>query len=97
MGYSAYMGETIKFALGDKVEWAIPGMDVDQCKTGSPYLRRYYHSGVVTKVIAAGESYTNDSYGARSRNHESYEVSERIGKRKPKLFWPLVSKLRKVE
>lgn len=74
----------VKLKLGDKVKWGNGG-HVNE------------HVGVVTLVIPAMKPYTNDKYDPRSRNHESYEVSETIGKRKPKKYWPPVNSLREVD
>jgi hypothetical protein len=71
------------FKLGEQVEWGTGGAV-------------NIHSGEVTKIIGRGEFYTNDSYSPRCRNHESYEVTEVIKKRKPKKYWPLVKNLRRV-
>ena len=74
----------VKLKLGDKVTWGDGG-----------HVNK--HIGVVTLVIPSGVPYTNDSYPSRIMNHESYEVTEQIGKRKPKKYWPSINRMRKID
>ncbi len=80
-----------QFIVGDEVEWASNGLTIERAKVG---WAGYYHRGIVVRVLPAGTFFTNDSYSPRCRDHESYVVEEKR-KRKPKLYWPIVSKLQR--
>ena len=70
--------------VGDKVKWGNGG-------------HVNVHTGVIVRVVAPWEYFTQDKYSPRCRNHESYVVEERLGKRQPKIYWPPVKQLIVIE
>ena len=82
---------TIKLNVGDAVTWMSQA-------NGSATKK----NGTVARVMAAGESVVGVTIprewvfrwgGGFPRNHESYLVLVKIGKRKLALYWPRVSAL----
>jgi hypothetical protein len=77
----------MKFKVGDKVAWRSQSGGVWKEKHGEVIevlppntWQSAYHPGRIM-------------FDGGPRNHESYIVEVREGKRKPKLYWPVVSKL----
>lgn len=98
------MNETI-FNLGDEVYWESQANSSTKKKRGKVVgivsaNRPMY---LMDLHIILGKGFEDKynlvaEFGFMSRPHESYIVSvEQSGKRKPKLYWPRVSKLRRKE
>ena len=85
----------MKFKLNQRVAWV----------SQSSGTRKEKH-GVVVRIVPAGQSalggassdvfswtFATTGLFGNPRNHESYLVEVREGKRKPKLYWPVVARL----
>lgn len=69
------------FRVGDRVKWV-------SSSNGSTLGK----AGDIMEIVKAGNKPILDVSGFR-RIHESYVVEVKIGNRKPRLYWPRVSKL----
>jgi len=88
----------MNFQLGDTVTWVSQSGGYDKVKRGMVVEVVPENKKVIT-WMARYEKY-KIQFGDGRRNHESYLVEVCDGKTdkaQPKLYWPLVSKLRKVE
>ena len=71
------MKNATHFKAGDKVTWRSAAAGTWKDKTG-----------VIVEVVQANRFPVSDIDGAISRNHVSYVVEVKNGKRKPALYWP---------
>ncbi len=79
------MKNATHFKAGDKVTWRSAAAGTWKDKTG-----------VIVEVVQANSLPLSDIDGAISRNHVSYVVEVRDGKRKPALYWPRPNALKMV-
>jgi hypothetical protein len=96
VGAGRNTGDTMsKFVIGDTVEWTSQSSGFTTTKRGTvvvivPPKKEAW------PLIPKKHSLMSEFW--LPRDHESYLVSvPQGGKRKPKVYWPVVSKLKKVE
>jgi hypothetical protein len=86
------------FKLGDTVTWTSQAQGSEKTKIGV-VVEVVPENKKINTWLARYEKYLIQ-FGMGRRNHESYLVEVRDGKTdkaRPKLYWPLVSKLREVD
>lgn len=87
------------FKVGDKVRWTSQSQGYVREKRGKVVAAIQAHEHPMETAAQLAETGFNDAWIAYSlpRNHESYLVAvpTKSGRGKPRLYWPLVSLLRK--
>lgn len=97
----------MRFQVGDAVEWRSQSQGMDYCKRGTvlTVIGAGWHLGEVLLTVDLGK-YNAEKLGGtrfitRSRDHTSYliEVPSTLkgSNHRPRLFWPLVKHLQKVD
>ena len=90
-----------EFRIGDDVEWSSQSLGHVKRKRGvvvAVVPARQSPKGYINAILKEfGGCITRSDGGGIMRNHESYLVSVTpvYGHAQPKLYWPVVSKLRK--
>mgnify|MGYP006969506354 CR=1 FL=1 len=85
--------------VGDKVIWRSQAAGTPKVKEGTivGVIPTYVNPQLVIHDFCS-EYGASSAFGfGKERNHESYVVLVKNGKRKPKIYWPRVSKLSLVE
>ena len=84
----------MKFKLNQRVAWVSPGRGVLKEKHGMVFrvVPPQQHPLGGFGFLADTHHLPGGGFGF-PRDHESYLVEVREGKRKPKLYWPVVARL----
>lgn len=89
------MKEQQKFKVGDLVEWTSQANGRTTTKRGEVfYIVKPWENPAVTHFNCDADNEVMFDGGIVGRGHESYLVSVKNGNKKPRMYWPVVSRLR---